>query len=82
MKRLVLLSLPMIPLKLTIAYHHGEDGITARIVEIPGVISEGDTLEEARENVMDALQTMLDYQRKLAAKNQPGDVITEELAIA
>lgn len=45
--------------RLTIAYHHAEDGITAWIVEIPGVISEGATREEARENVLDALGLML-----------------------
>jgi predicted RNase H-like HicB family nuclease len=37
-----------------------EDGwIVARVVEVPGAMSQGRTREEARENVLDALQLML-----------------------
>jgi predicted RNase H-like HicB family nuclease len=48
-------------LQLTIAYDEpDEDGwIVARVVEVPGAISQGRTREEARENVIDALRTML-----------------------
>ena len=35
-------------------------GYTAFCEEIPGAISEGDTLEEARENLKDAIQLMLE----------------------
>ena len=38
----------------------GEDGgYTAHVEEVPGAISEGDTLDEARENMRDALAMML-----------------------
>jgi predicted RNase H-like HicB family nuclease len=45
-------------LRLTIAYDEpDEDGwIVARVVEVPGAISQGRTREEARENVVDALR--------------------------
>ena len=33
--------------------------IVARILEVPGALSQGKTREEARENVLDALQVVL-----------------------
>ena len=47
-------------LRLTILYEDGGDGwIVASIPEVPGAHSQGHTRQEARENVIDALQTML-----------------------
>ena len=48
-------------LRLTITYDEpDEDGwIVARVVEVPGAISQGRTSEEARGNVLDALRLML-----------------------
>ena len=47
-------------LKLTIVYTPcDEGGYTAYIKEMRGVISEGETKEEARQNVLDALSLML-----------------------
>lgn len=48
-------------LRLTIAYEEpDEEGwIVARVVEVPGALSQGRTREEARENVIDALRLML-----------------------
>jgi predicted RNase H-like HicB family nuclease len=48
-------------LRLTIRYEDpDEDGwIVARVIEVPGAISQGRTREEARENVIDALRLML-----------------------
>jgi predicted RNase H-like HicB family nuclease len=48
-------------LRLTITYDEpDEDGwIVARVVEVPGALSQGRTREEARENVLDALRLML-----------------------
>ncbi len=48
-------------LRMTIAYDEpDEDGwIVARVVEVPGAISQGRTRREARENVVDALRLML-----------------------
>lgn len=46
---------------MTIAFDEpDEEGwIVARIVEVPGAISQGRTRREARENVVDALRLML-----------------------
>jgi predicted RNase H-like HicB family nuclease len=47
-------------LALTIVYEQGDEGWTiASIPEIAGVFSQGKTREEARANVIDALQLML-----------------------
>ncbi len=45
---------------LAIVYEDGEDGwIVASIPAVPGVLSQGRTRGEARENVLDALALML-----------------------
>ena len=46
---------------LTIAYDESdEDGwIVARVIEVPGAVSQARTREEARENVIDALRLLL-----------------------
>ena len=48
-------------LRLTITYDEpDEEGwIVARIVEVPGAVSQGRTRDEARENVIDALRVVL-----------------------
>jgi predicted RNase H-like HicB family nuclease len=48
-------------LRLTITYEEpDEDGwIVARVLEVPGALSQGKTPQEARENAIDALRLML-----------------------
>ncbi len=48
-------------LRMTIAFDEPDEAgwIVARIVEVPGALSQGQTREEARENVLDALQVVL-----------------------
>ncbi len=47
-------------LQLTIVYEQGDDAwVIASIPEVPGALSQGRTREEARSNVIDALQLML-----------------------
>lgn len=54
-------------LHLTIRYSDaGEGWVTAQIAEIPGAISEGKTREEARSNVIDALDVLLTPDEELA----------------
>jgi len=44
----------------SIDFTRDEDGwIVARVPEAPGALSQGRTREEARENVLDALRTVL-----------------------
>ncbi len=47
-------------LRLRIEYEQGDDGwVIAQIPAVPGAMSQGKTREEARENVLDALQLLL-----------------------
>ena len=43
-----------------------EGGYTAMVEEIPGAISEGESIEEARANLADALRMVLDCNREIA----------------
>jgi predicted RNase H-like HicB family nuclease len=67
-------------LRLTIRYEDaGEGWLVAQIQEVPGAISQGRTREEARENVIDALQTVLTPDDQLAG--QPAGVDDEPLRL-
>jgi predicted RNase H-like HicB family nuclease len=46
-----------------------EGGYTCFVEEIPAAISQGETLEETKSNLADALKLVLQYQRELAEKN-------------
>jgi len=51
-----------------------EDGwIVARILEVPGAMSQGRTREEARENTLDALRTVLTPDEALAGQTPQAD---------
>ena len=64
-------------LRMTIVYEDGEDGwVIASVPEVPGTHSQGRTREEARVNVIDALETMLTPDDDL-----PGDVESLVLTI-
>ncbi len=54
----------------TIAFDEPDkDGwIAARVLEVPGALSQGRTREEARENVLDALRTVLTPDEDLAGE--------------
>jgi len=41
----------------------GEGGYVAFVEEVPGAISQGETLEEARENLKEAIELMLEVNR-------------------
>jgi predicted RNase H-like HicB family nuclease len=53
-------------------------GFVAYTEELPGAITQGDSLEEARENLRDAIEILLEANRELAVKVRPGAKITRE----
>ncbi|MEO6331239.1 MAG: type II toxin-antitoxin system HicB family antitoxin [Gemmatimonadaceae bacterium] len=58
-------------------------GYHAYVEELPGAITQGSTLDEARVNLQDAVRTLLDANRALAEETHAGkDVIRESLAVA
>jgi predicted RNase H-like HicB family nuclease len=71
---------------LTVQFQPAEEGgYTVRIKEVPGVISEGETKEEALQNVLDALLTCLAWdaeQRLQAGRERPVSETVSELEIA
>ena len=53
-------------------------GYVAYTEELPGAISEGETLEEARENLRDAMELLLQANRELASKSHRGKKVARE----
>lgn len=61
-------------LKLTVHYEDAGDGwVLATIPEVPGAISQGRTRAEAKQNVIDALQTVLTPDDQLAGAPSSSD---------
>lgn len=69
--------------KYTAVFERGEDGWwVASCLEIPEAITQGETIEEARENLKDAIQLVLEVRREDGEKKLEGrDVIREQLAL-
>jgi len=67
----------------TAIFERGEDGWwVASCLEMPEAITQGKTIEEARENLKDAIQLLLEVRREEAEKELEGrDVIRESLAL-
>ncbi len=53
-------------------------GYVAYTEELPGAITEGDTLDEARANLRDAIEVLLEANRELTGKPTVGKKITRE----
>lgn len=58
-----------------------EGGYVAYLAEMPNVLTQGETLQEVRENLLDALQLVLETQREIAEREvKEKRVIRESLA--
>jgi predicted RNase H-like HicB family nuclease len=51
-----------------------EGWVVARVLEVPGALSQGRTREEARENVLDALRTVLTPDDELSGRRSGEDL--------
>lgn len=57
-------------------------GYVVRVEELPNVVTEGETLEEARDMVKDAIALVLEVERDDLAKELEGhEVIREEVTV-
>jgi len=57
-------------------------GYVAYVEELPGAITEGETIQEARENLQDAVNELLEANRMLASRSQAGhSVIRESITV-
>lgn len=59
-----------------------EGGYVAFVEELPGAISQGETLEEARENLKEAVELILEVNRERALEGvDEQQVIREQLVV-
>ena len=65
-------------MELTAVYMQVPEGYIAFVEEIPGANTQGDSLEEARENLREAVVLVLEANRELAEKAIGGQAVTRE----
>jgi predicted RNase H-like HicB family nuclease len=76
-------SVQGVTMSFTAVFQKVPEGYIGFVEELPGVNSQGDTLEEVRENLKEAIQLVLEANRQLAEEDLAGrDVIREEFPIA
>jgi len=69
-------------MSLTAVFQRVPEGYIGFVEELPGANTQGDTLEEVRENLKEAVQLMLEANRQLAEEDLAGrDVIREAFPI-
>ncbi len=56
-----------------------EGGYIAYIEEIPGVNTQGETIEEAKENLFEALELVLEVNRELSQKESINKKVIKEI---
>jgi predicted RNase H-like HicB family nuclease len=67
-------------MKWTAVFCKVDEGYTGFVEELPGANTQGATLEEARENLKEAIELVLEANRTLAEESLSGrDVIRETL---
>jgi len=54
------------------------EGYVAFVEELPGANTQGDTLEEARENLREAVELVIEANRELAEQSLSGQAVTRE----
>ena len=65
-------------MQLTAVYMQVPEGYIAFIEELPGANTQAATIEEARENLQEAVTIVLDANRELAEKSIAGQTVTKE----
>lgn len=69
-------------MRLTAVFKKFPEGYAAFVEELPGANSQGATLEEARRNLAEAVQLVLEANRQVAEESLAGeDVIREPLCL-
>jgi predicted RNase H-like HicB family nuclease len=64
--------------KLTAVFQQVPEGYIAFVEELPGANTQGETLEEARENLREAVELVLEANRELAEKALEGRTVMRE----
>lgn len=77
------MSLDQLQLKLTAVFEPAsEGGFTCHFEELPEVFSQGETIDEAKANLLDALEQVMEYHREEARKNVVPGAVRQELQLA
>ena len=72
----------MMELKFTAIYEKAEEGgYVGYVAELPGANTQGETLEEVRENLKEAVALLIECYREEAEKNLTGESMKEELIL-
>lgn len=58
-----------------------EGGYSCFVEEVPAAISQGETLEEAKANLLEALRLVLECQRELAEQNLSPNAVRETIEL-
>ena len=70
-------------MKLTAVFEKVPEGYIGFVQELPGANTQGETLEEVRSNLLEAVELVLDANRTLSEESIQGkDVIREQLVLA
>lgn len=65
-------------MQLTAVFLEVPEGYVAFVEELPGANTQGATLEEARENLQEAVAMVLEANRELAERSLAGQKVTKE----
>jgi predicted RNase H-like HicB family nuclease len=65
-------------MKLTAIYMRVPEGYVAFIEELPGANTQGATIEEARENLREAVALVLEANREMAEQSMEGAAVIRE----
>lgn len=65
-------------MELTAVYIEVPEGYIAFVEELPGANTQGATLDEARENLKEAVQLVLEANRELAERSLAGQNVSKE----
>jgi predicted RNase H-like HicB family nuclease len=69
-------------MQITAMFQRDGDGWVAWAIELPAAMTQGDTREEARENLIDAIREVLAEAREAAKRDASPDAIQELLEVA
>ena len=78
-----LMNWDALTLKLTAVFEPApEGGFTCHFEEWPEIFSEGETIDQAKANLLDALAQVMEYHREEARKNPAPGAMRQEFQLA
>ena len=69
-------------MKFTLIIRQGKTQLIGQLKEIPGVLTQGQTVEEVKENIQDALALYLEDMREEESENDDTIIVREEVEFA